>query len=148
MRTWEWKPVLSALLLLSLCIGAPAGFAAENPGEKALKEFERVKKMNNDLAIAHFSNQIKKDAKSAVAYSKRGKAYSGNRDYDKALADYEKAMQLDAKLAEPYVGRAVVRLMKKDFSKCWEDVHKAESLGGTFWPSFMDTLKAESGRDK
>ncbi len=113
-----------------------------------LAEFEKVKKINNDLAIRHFTNLIETDPNGAVNYARRGKAHSGNRDYDKAGADYDKAIKLDPKLTDAYIGRAVIRLMKKDYENCWKDVHKVESLGGEFWPAFTEALKTGSGRDK
>ena len=112
------------------------------------EELRKVQKLNNDQSIIFFTGQIKKTPKDAALYAKRGKAYSGNKDYAKALADYNKAVQLDAKIADAYVGRAVIHLMKKDYDKCWKDVHQAESLGGKFWPAFWEALKAGSGRDK
>ena len=117
----------------------------QNP---ALAEFEKVKKLNNDAAIRQFTSALQKNPKDASAYAKRGKAYSGNKDYDKAMADYGKAIALDPKSADAYVGQAVIYLMKKDFDKSWENVHKAEAFGGKFWPSFMDALKSGSKRDK
>jgi tetratricopeptide (TPR) repeat protein len=113
-----------------------------------LAELKKVQKINNDLAIKHFTDLIQKNPKETVNYARRGKAYSGNKDYEKAIKDYDQAILLDPKLAESYVGRAVVRLMEKNYDGCWEDVHKAESLNGKFWPSFMEALKSGSGRDK
>ena len=119
-----------------------------NGQDPALAEFEKIKKLNNDASIRNFTAMIKKNPKDANAYAKRGKAYSGNKDYAKAMADYDKAVQLDPKIADAYVGRAVVYLMKKDYDKSWENVHKAEALGGKFWPAFTDALKTSSGRNK
>jgi tetratricopeptide (TPR) repeat protein len=113
-----------------------------------LREVEKVQRTNNEISVKHFTAEIQKNAKNAVAYSRRGKAYSGLKDYDKAAADYEKAIELDPKLADAYVGRAVLRYVRKDYEGSWSDVHKAEELGGQFWPSFMEALKASSGRDK
>lgn len=150
-------------VILSVCIVHPffsvpmSQAAAQNdPDPNAsirkaadpLAEFEKVKKINNDLAIQHFTGLIEANPKEADNYVKRGKAFSGNREFDKAENDYNKAIKLDPKLAEAYVGRAVLRLLTKEYGRCWEDVHKAESLGGEFWPSFMDALKKGSGRGK
>ena len=125
-----------------------AAIRKTNPGERALAEFERVKKINSELEIEHFTGLIKKDPKDAAAYAKRGKAYSALRDYTSALKDYEQAIQLDPKHTDAYIGRAVARFMQKDYDGSWQDVHKVESLGGEFWPSFMDALKKSSGREK
>jgi len=157
MKKFDWLVILSAFFILPFFLVSMAQAAGQDntdpnaPLKKVmgpLAELEKIKKINNDLAIKHFTELIQKNPKEALNYSKRGKAYSGNKDYEKAVEDYEKAMSLDPKLSDPYIGRAVVRLMKKDYDPCWEDVHKAESLGGKFWPSFMDALKAGSGRDK
>lgn len=151
---------LSAFVLLSP-FSALSLFAADTPNtgdpnaklrklaapKNPLAELEKVQKINNELAVQHFSEKIRKNAKDGDAYSKRAKAHAGLKDYEKALQDYDKAVELDPNLASAYVGRAVARYMKKDYDGSWADVHKAESLGGQFWPSFMDALKASSGRN-
>ena len=116
--------------------------------DPALVEFEKVKRLNNNAAIAHWSSVIQKNPKDANAYAKRGKAYGDNKDYDKALPDYDLAIQLDPKTVNAYIGRAVARFFKSDYAKSWEDVHQAEKLGAQFWPAFMNALKAKSGREK
>ena len=116
--------------------------------DPALAEYERVKRLNNDAAITHWTGVIQKDSKSAEAYAKRGKAYGANKDYEKALSDYDMAIQLNSKASDAYIGRAVARFFKDDYEKSWEDVHQAEALGGEFWPAFMDALKKKSGREK
>jgi Flp pilus assembly protein TadD len=148
-----------ALLSLSLCTPLLAYEKNEDPnaaarravnplGNTALADVERINRTNNTLAVEHFTKLIAKDPKDALSYARRGKAYAGLRDYEKAQADYDKAIELDPKLPDPYIGRAVSRFVAKDFDKSWEDVHMAESLGGEFWPAFMDGLKETSGRDK
>lgn len=113
-----------------------------------LINIQKIQKLNNDKAIEFLTGKIKENPKDADAYAKRGKAYGANKDYDHALADYENALKLNPKLADPYIGRAVIYLMKNNYDKSWESVHKAESLGGKFWPSFMDALKKNSAREK
>ena len=114
----------------------------------ALAQLEKVNRLNNDMAIKYFTDILQKNPKDASAYSKRGKAYSGNKEYDKAIGDYGMVIQLDPKAAEAYTGRAVAYFFKNDYDKSWEDVHKAEELGGQFWPSFKEALKSSSKRDK
>ena len=157
------KTVCSLFILVPTFLGllVPAFLYAEtNTGDpnaeirkitgkdSALADFERLKRTQNDLAIVRYSSLIKKNPKDALSYARRGRAFSDNRDYDKALEDYNKALALNPNTTEAYIGRAVVYLMKKDYDKCWADVHKAESMGGKFWPAFMDSLKAGSKRDK
>ncbi len=157
MKKIDGKLVLSVLFISQFFLiplsqagtqPSPDPNASLRKATSPLTDFEKVKKINNELAIKHFTGLIEKNPKEALNYAKRGKAYSGNKDYEKAGKDYDTAIKLDPKLTEAYVGRAVVRLMEKDYNRCWEDVHKAESLGGQFWPSFTDALKAGSGRDK
>lgn len=159
----KYKQTLSFLLALG-SVPALAGVAfSTDPGgdpnveirkllsshtNSALEDFEKVKRSMNDANIKHFTEVLAKKPKDAHAYAMRGKAYSGNKQYDKALEDFGKALEIDPKIKDAYVGRAVVYLMKKDFDNCWVDVHQAESLGGEFWPSFKEALKAGSGRDK
>lgn len=122
--------------------------ATTTPGDRALAEFEKVKKINNELSIQHFTGQLLKTPNDASLYAKRGKAYSALRDYANAMKDYDKAIALDEKNTDAYVNRAVARFMLKDYDGSWEDVHKAESLGGKFWPAFTDALKESSKRKK
>lgn len=132
-----------ALLLISPCVFATIG-VPKDPNE----ELRKVQKINNEQAIIFFTAQIKKTPKDPSLYAKRGKAYQDNGDYPHALTDYDKALALDPKQKDVFVGRAVIHLMNKDYDKCWVDVHQAESLGGQFWPAFMEGLKKGSGRDK
>ena len=165
MPTLEAKTVLSIFLPVVLILGvSTAGLAASDQKPQdpnaavrktalsdplaTLKEVEKVQRTNSQLAIQHFTGLIQKDPKDALSYARRGKAYSGLKDYEKATADLDKAISLDPKLPDAYVGRAVVRYVKKDYDGSWQDVHQAESLGGQFWPSFMEALKASSKREK
>jgi len=125
---------------------APAG-PPEVPGVKALADLQAAQKRNSEMAVMHFTQKIQADAKDSASYANRGKAYSGLRDYDKASADFNKALELDPKQVEAYKGRAVVKYMKKDYAGSWEDVHQVEALGGAMWPSFLDALKASSGKN-
>jgi tetratricopeptide (TPR) repeat protein len=125
-----------------------AALRRANPPNRAMEELARVQKINNELAVQHFTGVIKKDPKNAIAFAKRGKAYAALQNHENALKDYDKAIRLDASLADAYVGRAVARYLKQDYDGSWQDVHKAESLGGKFWPAFLDALKEKTGRDK
>jgi Flp pilus assembly protein TadD len=152
------RPFLTALLCVFLTSAALAAIPEDPntalrrrigpPVDPALAEFERVKKTNNDLAIAHFSALIQKNPKDVQAYLKRGKAYKDNRDYDRALLDFDQALALDPKLPEAYTGKAVCHFFRNEMDQAWESVHKVESLGGTLWPAFMEALKTRSGRQK
>lgn len=161
MNRFKTLAVLSAFALLLSTGGTAPALAADTPRtgdpnaalrktsapKNPLAELEKVQKVNNELAVQHFTEAIRKNAKDADAYAKRAKAYSGLKDYVRAMQDYDKAVELDPNLASGYVGRAVARYMMKDYDGSWADVHKAETLGGQFWPSFMDALKASSGKD-
>ena len=142
-----FSTVLFSLLLLNFLAFAQAADKPTDP-LATIHELEKVQKTNNELSVKHFTGEIAKNPKNAMAYAQRGKAYSGLKDYDKALADENMAISLDPKLAESYIRRAVIYLVKKDYDACWTDVHTAESLGGKFWPSFYDALKAGSKREK
>lgn len=110
-----------------------------------LADLQKIQKLNNDQAILFFTGKINKNPKDAVAYAKRGKAYSANKDYKQALIDYNKALEFDPKLADIYVGLAVIYLMQKEYDKCWQEVRKAEALGAKFWPAFTEALEKGSG---
>ena len=160
MPTSRTKTVFSIFLLVFFLFSSGALSLAEDrtrdpnasipkpPGDRALLDLQRVQKLNNELAVKHFTEVIQKTPKDASAYQKRGKAYSALKDYKSAMQDYNKALEIDPNLADAYVGRAVIRYMQNDYDGSWQDVHKAESLGGKFWPSFMEALKTSSKRDK
>ena len=124
---------------------APTG-PPEVPGAKALSDLEALQKKNNQLSVMHFTQLIQKNAKDSAAYTERGKAYSGLRDYEKAVSDLNKAIKLNPKQTEAYSNRAVVRFMKEDYAGSWEDVHKVQALGGKMWPSFLEALQSSSDR--
>ena len=159
----ESTAILSVFIGASLLVNAQQSLAADkynndpnaaarkavNPlGSSALADVEHVQKTNNQLAIDHFTKLIQKDPKDSLSYARRGKAHAGLKNYEKAMLDYNKAIQLDPKLAEAYVGRAVAYFVQKDYENSWKDVHQAQSLGGEFWPSFMEALKSQSGRNE
>jgi cytochrome c-type biogenesis protein CcmH/NrfG len=146
---------LPSLLLLPPGAGAAeqtsdpnAGVRKADPGQRALAELERVQKMNQEAAVVQYSSRIKQDPGDTEAYVKRGKAYSGLRNYPAARKDYDEAIRLDPKRADAYAGRALLRFLEKDYDGSWKDVHKAQSLGGEVRPPFLEALKKMSGRDK
>ena len=160
MLTSRTKTVFSVFLLVFFLFSSGTLSLAEDrtrdpnasipkpPGDRALLDFQKVQKLNNELAVKHFTEVIQKTPKDASAYQKRGKAHSALKDYKSAMQDYDKALEIDPNLTDAHVGRAVVRYMQNDDDGSWQDVHKAESLGGKFWPSFMEALKTRSKRDK
>ena len=60
-----------------------------------------------DKAIADYTEAIRLDAKHALAYNNRGRAYWSNNNYDKAIADYTEAIQLTPKYALVFNNRGL-----------------------------------------
>jgi tetratricopeptide (TPR) repeat protein len=64
----------------------------------------------------------------AVAYTNRGIAYSGKKDYDRGIADFNEAIRLDPSLAEPYNNRGVAYQDKGDYDRAVADFSEAITI--------------------
>jgi len=72
-------------------------------------------------ALAHFTEQLKKDPKDSHAYTARGQVYAMNNESDKALADFNEAIRLDSKATLAYYHRANLEYGKGQYDKALED---------------------------
>jgi len=79
-------------------------------------------------AIAAFSEAIRLDPGWALAWSRRGRAYTDLREYDLALQDANVALRLDPSLAWGYIYRARNYLERGNFSAMFADAEKAVQL--------------------
>ena len=64
----------------------------------------------------------------AVAYTNRGIAYSGKKDYDRGIADFNEAIRLDPSLAEPYNNRGCAYQDKGDYDRAIADYSEAITI--------------------
>jgi lipoprotein NlpI len=95
-----------AIRLMTLAIAA----ADLNPQFLPTAYFDRgemyLRKKNYDLAIADFTECLRRDPDYVDAYHNRGLAYIGKKRFDPAIADYTQAIRVRPDLASEYVSRA------------------------------------------
>ena len=64
--------------------------------------------------MADYSEAIRLDPKSAVAFNNRGNVYFRKGDFDRAIADYDEAVRLDPKNALAFCNRGRTKLKIND----------------------------------
>ncbi len=79
-------------------------------------------------AIADFSEAIRIDEGSAVAYSSRGDAWKARQHYNRAIADYDEAIRLNPDWAGNYVERAISWTAIGEYDNAVADYNKAIEL--------------------
>jgi hypothetical protein len=62
-------------------------------------------------AISDYDQAIRLDPKDALAYSNRGNAYNGKRDYERAFSDYDQALKLNPSYADARKSRERVQAL-------------------------------------
>jgi tetratricopeptide (TPR) repeat protein len=70
---------------------------------------------NKEAAIKDYTDAIKLDPSSAVAFFNRGNAYDQLGDYDRAIADYTEAIKLDPNDPDVYINRGQAYDNKGEF---------------------------------
>jgi len=83
---------------------------------------------DQDVRIKSCSENIRRDAKNAIAYYNRGTAHQLKGDLDRATADYSKAIELKPNYASAYNSRGLVYASKGDYAHAVADVTKASEL--------------------
>ena len=81
-----------------------------------------------DHAIVAYSEAIRFDPKSPIAYNNRGVAYGAKGDFDHAIADYTKAIRLNSEVASAYANRGRAYHSKGDDEHAIADYTKAIRL--------------------
>jgi tetratricopeptide (TPR) repeat protein len=81
-----------------------------------------------DKAIADFTQAIKLDPGSSIAYRERGVIYDGMGDQDKAIADCNQAIRLNPNYAFAYYSRGLAYDNKKDYDRAIADYNQAIRL--------------------
>ena len=61
-----------------------------------------------DRAIADYTEVIRRQPDSTIAYNNRGNAYEAGAYYTRAIADYEKALQINS--GDQWARNAIARL--------------------------------------
>ena len=83
---------------------------------------------DSDRAVADYSEVIKLDPASALAYFNRGNAYDQLGKHDLAIADYSQAIVLDAELARAYANRGLVYEKLKRTAEARADFERALAI--------------------
>jgi tetratricopeptide (TPR) repeat protein len=81
-----------------------------------------------DRAIADFTEAIKLDPNSSIAYQERGDAYYYKGDNDQAIADYNQAIRLSPNVASTYNSRGDTYRAKGDHDRAIADFTQAIRL--------------------
>ena len=139
--------LFSGVTMLAGCHRAPTA------AEKAFQQGkEAATNREFDVAIASFTEAIRLDPNSAMAYRDRGLAYEGKGDHDKALADYTEALRINPQYDQAYYLRGAIYESKgeqdnafADFTeaiRCNPQYHEAYFLRGAIYESRGDQNKA------
>ncbi len=91
-----------------------------------------------DRAIATFSEAIRIDVTSAVAFNNRGAAYAKKGDNDRAIADYTEAIRLDPRSAFAFYNRGLAYAKKGDGNRAISDYSEAIRLDPRSAGAFYD----------
>ena len=83
---------------------------------------------NHDRAIATFSDAIRLDPKSALAFRGRGNAHAKKGDSVRAIADFNEAIRLDPKNALAFIDRGDAYTNKGDNDRAIADYNQALRL--------------------
>src|SRR5215471_16322385 len=81
-----------------------------------------------DRAIAAFSDAMRLDPKSALAFTNRGVAYERKGDMDRAIADFSEAIRLDPNYALASSDRGIAYARKGDNDRAIADFNEAIRL--------------------
>jgi len=85
-----------------------------------------------DKAIAHFTEAIRLDPKSADAYINRGSAYGKKGESDKAIADFTEAIRLAPRFFQAYCGRAIACGKRDNLDKAIAECTEAIRLNAKY----------------
>jgi tetratricopeptide (TPR) repeat protein len=105
---------------------------------------ERQKYYN--LAITDFTEAIRLDPKSALAYRERGVTFSDKGDQTTALADLDNAILIAPNNATAYNNRGNIYRKKKEYDKAIEDYNHAIKIDPNYARAYMN--RGGTYRDK
>ena len=89
-------------------------------------------------SISIWTDVIKKDSMSALAYTARGDYSSAINDYKSAIIDYSKAIQIDSTYSVAFNNRGYAWIKEKKYSSAETDLNKAVRLNPRFAKSFYN----------
>src|SRR5207244_2078965 len=106
----------------------------------------RKKKDDLDGAISDFTDAIRNDPKSSVAYANRGDVWDDKGDQDRAIADLSEAIRINPNYARAYNIRGVIYRNRKDFDRAIADYTNAVRSDPKFALAFINRGNAYKDR--
>jgi tetratricopeptide (TPR) repeat protein len=97
-------------------------------------------------AAAHFTARIQANARDALAYAHRGRAWKERGDWDRALKDYDDAIRLFPRHPTWWRDRGVVHEERKDYDQAVRDFSEAIRLNPQDPLSYLDRGIAHKGK--
>jgi tetratricopeptide (TPR) repeat protein len=117
--------------MLTLGLGSPESALGQGP--RHFREgVEAYQRRDFDAAIRHFTLAIESGdlphPDIFFAFSNRGNAHAGRRDYDCALQDYDEALRMNPKFAAALRNRGITHAQKGDHDRAIRDFTEATRL--------------------
>ena len=116
-----------SLALLGLAICLPVMAQQLTPDQSQC--LNRGKEFSLDVQIGGCTAVLQSDRTSAgnraVAFTNRGIAYAGKKDYDRAIADFNEALKINPNLAMAYNNRGSAVQSKGDYDRAIADYNEA-----------------------
>ena len=114
-----------ASLALAICL--PVTAQQLTPDQSRC--LNKGKEFSLDVQISGCTAVLQSDRTSAgnraVAYTNRGMAYAGKKDYDRAIADFNEAIKINPNLAMAYNNRGSAVQSKGDYDRAIADCSEA-----------------------
>jgi lipoprotein NlpI len=111
--------------VLTTCIVAAAAWAQSPSAESFKRGTDDLKKGDYAHAIAAYTECIRLDPHSAIAFHGRGYAYYASHDADRAIQDFNEAIQLEPQYGDAFRERARAYEDKFDYPHAIQDYAQA-----------------------
>jgi tetratricopeptide (TPR) repeat protein len=96
-----------------------------------------------DLAIADYTEAVRLNPDSAMAYHERAVCLARLNQDDRALPDYDRAIELSPNYALSWNGRGAIYLHRKDYSKAITNFNQAIRLQPTLYQAYKNRAAAK-----
>jgi lipoprotein NlpI len=113
------------LLVLATCILSVVACKKTPPSESFKRGTDYLKKGDHAHAIEAFTESIRLDPRSAIAFHARGYAYYLSHDDDRAIQDFNEAIRLEPQYGDAFRERARAYEDKVDYKHAIQDYTQA-----------------------
>ena len=111
-----------ATVFAFVCFAIPPAFGVKNASDDHCKRGIALDaKGEHDKAIVEYSEAIRLDPRSVLAYNGRGVAWAKQGQYDKAMTDFDEAVRINPNFAYTYNSRGAVWASKREYDKAIAD---------------------------